>query len=302
MATASRGSFAGAGGGLPFIVPALGVLCVMNVMPILWSIGISFFRFHANRPHTPPRFLGIGNYIDLLTDDGVWQRVTNTGELILGSVLVQVVVGAALALLFYRPFPGRRLILMSVLAPMLLSTVFVGTFFNLFIKPPFGLVYSIVTAATGHAFNPLASPSAALACLIVADAWMWSPFVMLMLMAGLAAVPRELCEAAAIDRATRWQRFRGVIFPSLRGVLLLAVLFRTIESFNSFELIFTITNGGPGISTESLSTAIYGTAFVLFETGRASALANFSTFVIIVLVSLYFQAIRQRVRTADREA
>jgi multiple sugar transport system permease protein len=274
----------------------------MNLVPIMWSIGMSFFRYRADRLRTPPHFLGLGNYADLLTDGDIWERVTNTGQMIVGSVAIQIVVGAALTLLFYRPFPGRRLILMLVLTPMLLSTVFVGTFFNFFFLPPFGFVPAVASLLMDHPFNPLASPTGAMASIIVADAWMWSPFVMLMLMAGLAGVPKELCEAAAIDRATAWQRFRSVIFPSVRGVLLLAVLFRTIESFNAFDLIFTITNGGPGTSTESLSTEIYGDAFVLFETGRASALANFSTFVIIVLVNLYFEAIRQRSRAIGAEA
>ena len=296
VAGAARGTFASGARGWQLVAPALLVLCVMNLLPILWSVGMGFFRYRADRLRTPPHFLGLGNYVDLLTDPDIWERVTNTGQMIVGSVLIQIIVGSALTWLFYRPFPGRRLILMLVLTPMLLSTVFVGTFFNFFFLPPFGFVSWVVGALTGTPFNPLASPSAALASIVVADAWMWSPFVMLMLMAGLGGVPRELCEAAAIDRASPWQRFRSVIFPSVRGVLLLAVLFRTIESFNAFDLIFTITNGGPGTSTESLSTEIYGDAFVLFETGRASALANFSTFVIIVLVNLYFQAIRQRNR------
>jgi multiple sugar transport system permease protein len=122
---------------------------------------------------------------------------------------------------------------------------------------------------------------------------MWSPFVMLMLMAGLQGIPANLVEAAQVDRATPWQRFRAVIYPSIRGVLLLAILFRLIESFNQFDLVYTITNGGPGTSTETLSTEIYDTAFVLFQTGRSSALANLSVFVIMVLVQIYFQALRQ---------
>jgi multiple sugar transport system permease protein len=298
----AAGTFDSATRGWQLVAPALVVLCLMDLLPILWSIGMGFFRYRADRLRTPPRFLGLGNYIDLLTDEDIWERVTNTGQMILGSVLIQVAVGAALTLLFYRPFAYRRTILMLVLAPMLLSTVFVGTFFNFFFLPPFGLVPALLSPLLGHDFNPLASPTGAMAAIIIADAWMWSPFVMLMLMAGLAGVPRELCEAAEVDRAGRWRHFRSVIFPSLRGVLLLAVLFRTIESFNGFDLIFTITNGGPGTSTESLSTEIYGDAFVLFETGRASALANFSTFVIIVLVNLYFQAIRQRSRATEAGA
>jgi multiple sugar transport system permease protein len=278
----------------PFVAPALGVLCVMNVLPLLWSIGISFFHFRADRLHTPPHFLGAANYVDLISDPDIWEHFVNTAIMIACSVSVQLIIGALLAFLFHRPFPGRRLVLMLVLAPMLLSTVVVGTFFSLFYDPTFGIVSAFVRPFTGAPFAPLVTPFAAMTSLIVADAWMWSPFVMLMLLAGLEGVPPFLYEAAQIDRASDWRRFWSVVFPAIRGVLLLALLFRTIESFNMFDLIYTITNGGPGTSTESISTEIYDTAFVLFETGRASALGNLSVFVVIVLTRLYFRAVQLR--------
>jgi multiple sugar transport system permease protein len=278
----------------PFVAPALGVLCVMNVLPLLWSIGISFFHFRADRLHTPPHFLGAANYVDLITDPDIWEHFVNTVIMIACSVSVQLIVGALLAFLFHRPFPGRRLVLMLVLAPMLLSTVVVGTFFSLFYDPTFGIVSAFVRPFTGAPFAPLGTPFSAMTSLIVADAWMWSPFVMLMLLAGLEGVPPFLYEAAQIDRASDWRRFWSVVFPAIRGVLLLALLFRTIESFNMFDLIYTITNGGPGTATESISTEIYDTAFVLFETGRASAMGNLSIFVVIVLGRLYFRAIQLR--------
>jgi multiple sugar transport system permease protein len=196
--------------------------------------------------------------------------------------------------LFHRRFLGRRLVMMLVLAPMLLSTVAVGTFFSLFYDPTFGIVSAFVRPFTGEAFAPLGTPFSAMMSLVVADAWMWSPFVMLLLLAGLDGVPGYLIEAAEIDRAAPWRRFWAVVFPAVRGVLLLALLFRTIESFNMFDLIYTVTNGGPGVSTESISTEIYDTAFVLFESGRASALGNISVFVVIVLTRLYFQAVKFR--------
>ena len=173
----------------PFIAPALAVLCVMNVLPLLWSIGISFFHFRADRLHTPPRFLGFANYTDLMSDPDVWEHFINTAMMIASSVSVQLVVGALLAFLFHRPFPGRRLVLMLVLTPMLLSTVVVGTFFSLFYDPTFGIVSAIVRPFTGAPFAPLGTPVSAMTSLIVADAWMWSPFVMLMLLAGLEGVP-----------------------------------------------------------------------------------------------------------------
>jgi multiple sugar transport system permease protein len=278
----------------PFIAPALAVLCLINILPFLWSLGVSFFHFRADRLNTPPRFLGFANYADLISDPDVWEHFVNTGAMIAFSVSIQLVVGALLALLFHQGFPGRRLVLMLVLTPMLLSTVAVGTFFSLFYDPTFGIVSAIVRPFTGAAFAPLGTPFSAMTSLVVADAWMWSPFVMLLLLAGLDGVPPYLIEAAEIDRASYSQRFWTVIFPAVRGVLLLALLFRTIESFNMFDLIYTITNGGPGTSTESVSTEIYDTAFVLFESGRASALGNISVFVVIVLARIYFQAIQLR--------
>ena len=251
----------------PFVAPALVVLCLINVLPFLWSIGISFFHFRADRLNTPPRFLWFGNYLDLIADPDVWEHFTNTGIMIASSVSIQIVIGGLLAFLLYRPFPGRRLVMMLVLTPMLLSTVAVGTFFSLFYDPTFGIVSALARPFTGAAFAPLGTPFSAMTSLVAADAWMWSPFVMMLLLAGLDGVPPYLLEAAEIDRASRWRRFWTVTFPAIRGVLLLALLFRTIKSFNMFDLIYTITNGGPGVSTESVSTEIYDTAFVLFESG-----------------------------------
>jgi multiple sugar transport system permease protein len=278
----------------PFVAPALAVLCVVNVLPFLWSIGVSFFHFRADRPNTPPRFLGLDNYLDLITDPDIWEHFVNTGGMIALSVCLQFIVGALLAFLFHRRFRGRRLAMMLVLAPMLLSTVAVGTFFSLFYDPTFGIVSALVRPFTGSTFAPLGTPFSATMSLVAADAWMWSPFVMLLLLAGLDGVPAYLVEAAEVDRASPWRRFWTVIFPAVRSVMLLALLFRTIESFNMFDLIYTITNGGPGVATESVSTEIYDTAFVLFESGRASALGNISVFVVIVLTRVYFQAIRLR--------
>jgi multiple sugar transport system permease protein len=288
---AGRATLAGAG---PFVAPALAVLCVINVLPFLWSIGVSFFHFRADHLTSPPHLLWFANYIDLMTDPDIWEHFTNTGVMIAASVSIQFVVGALLAFLFHRRFRGRRLAMMLVLTPMLLSTVAVGTFFSLFYDPTFGIVSAFVRPFTGAPFAPLGTPFSATASLVAADAWMWSPFVMMLLLAGLDGVPPSLIEAAEIDRASQWQRFWTVIFPAIRSVLLLALLFRTIESFNMFDLIYTITNGGPGTSTESVSTEIYDTAFVLFETGRASALGNLSVFVVIVLTRIYFRAIQLR--------
>ena len=175
--------------GALLVTPALLMLTLMNMLPILWSLGVSFFRYRDDRPHTPPRFVGLDNYVYALLHEDVWENVQYTAVLIGASVLLQIAIGGLLAMIFYRPFPGRRLVMMLVLTPMLLSTVAVGTFFNLFYDPTFGVISAIVRPFTGQPFVPLATPTSAMLSLIFADAWMWSPFVMLMLLAGLASIP-----------------------------------------------------------------------------------------------------------------
>ena len=149
-------------------------------------------------------------------------------------------------MLFEKQFPGRRYLLILVLTPMMLSFVAVGAFFRYYYEPTFGLLSQAVRVFTGEPFILLETPAGALAGIVFADAWMWSPFVMLLVLAGLVSVPKYLYEAAEIDRATWWRKFRTITFPYIAGLLLLALLFRTIEAFKLFDLVFLITNGGPG--------------------------------------------------------
>jgi multiple sugar transport system permease protein len=180
-----------------------------------------------------------------------------------------------------------------VLTPMMLSFVAVGVFFKLFYEPTFGLVSQFISIFTGQPFVVLSTPAGALIGIIIADAWMWSPFVMLLVLAGLVSVPKYLYEAAEIDRASWWRRFRTITFPYIKGLLLLAILFRTIETFKLFDIVYIITAGGPGSSTETIAVYVYRLAFQYFRTSQASALAYIVLFVVIVLTSLYLYAVRR---------
>lgn len=274
------------------VTPAIVMLVVMNIFPLLWSLGLSFFNYRANRQDAPS-FRWFSNFERVLTDDTVWERFQTTAVIVGSSVLLQLILGFLLALLFEKAFPLRRILLMLVLTPMMLSFVAVGVFFKLFYEPTFGLVSQVVSIFTGQPFIVLGSPAGALIGIIVADAWMWSPFVMLLVLAGLVSVPRYLYEAAEIDRASWWRRFRTITFPYIKGLLLLAILFRTIETFKLFDIVYIITAGGPGSSTETIAVYVYRLAFQFFRTSRASALAYIVLFVVIVLTSLYLYAVRR---------
>ncbi len=279
--------------GALLVTPALVVLFLMNIFPLLWSLGLSFFNYRANRLRVPS-FQWFDNYEKVLTDPVVWERFQTTAVIVGASVTLQVVVGFSLALLFAKEFPLRRVLLMLVLTPMMLSFVAVGVFFKLFYEPTFGLVSQFAAMFTGEPYVVLATPAGALIGIVVADAWMWSPFVMLLVLAGLVSVPRDLYEAAEIDRASAWRRFTTITFPYIKALLLLAILFRTIETFKLFDIVYLITEGGPGSSTETIAVYLYRMAFQFFRTSQASALAYIVLFVVIVLTNLYLYSIHRR--------
>jgi multiple sugar transport system permease protein len=279
-------------GGL-LVAPAIALLFVMNIFPLMWSFGLSFFNFRANRL-APPTFAGLSNYEKVLTDPVIWDRLQTTALVVVLTVGTQMIVGFLLALLFEKEFPLRRVLLMLVLTPMMLSFVAVGAFFRYYYEPTFGLLSQAVRLFTGAPFILLDSPAGALAGIVFADAWMWSPFVMLLVLAGLVSVPKYLYEAAEIDRASWWRKFRTITFPYIRGLLMLALLFRTIEAFKLFDLVFLITDGGPGTSTETIAVYVYRLAFQYFRTSESTALTYILLFIVIVLTNLYLYFVRRR--------
>jgi multiple sugar transport system permease protein len=283
-------------GGL-LVAPALVLLFLMNIFPLLWSFGLSFFAYKANRARAPT-WVGLDNYEKILTDPDVWDRLQNTVTMVIMTVATQMIVGFLLALLFSKQFPLRRYLMILVLTPMMLSFVAVGAFFRYYYDPTFGLLSQAVRLFTGHPFTLMQTVWGARAGIVFADAWMWSPFVMLLVLAGLVSVPKYLYEAAAIDRVPRWRQFTSITFPYIRGLLLLALLFRTIEAFKLFDLVFLLTNGGPGTATETIALRVYRVAFENNKTSESTALAYILLFTVIVLTNLYLYFANQRAKEA----
>lgn len=275
------------------VAPALILLFLMNIFPLMWSFGLSFFHYKAISAQ-PPRFAGLYYYEKVLSDPVVWERFQTTALIVAMSVAMQMVIGFLLALLFEKKFPLRREFLMLVLTPMMLSFVAVGVFFKLFYEPTFGLLSQAYMVFAGEPLTLLATKWGAIWAVVIADAWMWSPFVMLLILAGLVSVPDYLYEAAAVDRASWWRRFTTVTFPYVRGLLMLALLFRTIETFKLFDVVYIITNGGPGTATETIAVYVYRVAFQFFKTSQSSALSYILLFVVIVLTNLYLYFVKRR--------
>jgi multiple sugar transport system permease protein len=278
-------------GGL-LVAPAIAVLVMMNIFPLLWSLGLSFFAYRADRQTM--RFLGLRNYERALTDPVVWDRLTTTALFVLLTVIAQMVVGFLLALLFAKQFPLRRYLLILVLTPMMLSFVAVGAFFRYYYDPTFGLVSQFVNLFTDDRFVLVSSTAGAVTGIVIADAWMWAPFVMLLVLAGLVSVPKHLYEAAAIDRVPHWRRFWSITFPYVKGLLMLALLFRTIEAFKLFDLVFILTDGGQ--KTETIALYVYRQAIQFNKTSDSAALSYILLFTVIVLTNLYLYLANRRSR------
>lgn len=289
----ARRSFIERNRGPLLVTPALVTLFVMNIFPLMWSFGLSFYDYRLTRQDLPS-FVWFDNYAKMLTDPAIWESLQTTALIVFGSVGLQMILGFFMAMLFQPIFPGRRILLMLVLAPMMLSYVAVGVFFKLFYNPDFGLISKLIQVFQGSPPNILGDPVGAVLGIVLADAWMWSPFVMLLVLAGLVSVPKYLYEASQIDRASRLRRFWTITFPYVRSLLLLALLFRTIETFKLFDTVYIITEGGPGTATKVIVQYLYRVSFQDFRTGESSAIAYVILFIVIVLTNLYLFLVKQR--------
>ncbi len=280
-------------GGL-LVAPAIAVLFVMNIFPLLWSLGLSFFAYQSNQQTI--RFVGLANYIKVLTD-GLkapenWANLVNTAMFVVLTVTAQMIVGFLLALIFAKQFPLRKYLLILVLTPMMLSVVAAGVFFSYYYDPTFGLLSYFIRIFTDQQFILMDSKAGAVAGIVFADAWMWSPFVMLLVLAGLVSVPKYLYEAAAIDRVSGWRRFWSITFPYIRSLLMLALLFRTIEAFKLADLVILLTKGGN--DTMTISYHLIRIANEQNKTSEGAAISYIMLFVVIVLTNLYLYIANRR--------
>ena len=272
-----------------FIAPTLILLFLFNLFPLFYSLYLSFTDYSAIAG-TDPVWVGFQNFGRLLNDQQMWKYFATTGRFAFLSVGLQTICGFALALMLREKFRGSGLITTLILVPMMLSPVVVGFFWKLLFNPSSGILNYILGYSAGKGPDWLADPVLALWAIVIVDVWMWSPFVMLLCLSGLNAIPDYLYEAAAIDRASGWFQFWRITLPQVLPLLLIAILFRTIEAFKSFDLVMGLTGGGPGDSTELVAVNLYRIAFQgQWRTGYASALAYLILVVIIAISNVYIR-------------
>jgi multiple sugar transport system permease protein len=254
------------------VVPAILVIVALTIFPLGFSMWVNFVEFDFSIGEDHP-WVGLDNFRDNWNDPVFVHSLYVTGGLAAAAVAVELVLGLFLALAMLRPFRGRRVLMTLFVIPLFISPVIVGGFFDLFLRRPFGPMNWLLEKVLGH---PVAidftndSPWTYIS-LILADAWQWTPFMFVILLAGLSAISDDLYEAAEIDGAKPRQSFVFVTLPLLLPIVLIAVTFRFIDAAKLFDIIYSLTRGGPGTDTYTTSYYLYQQGFELFHLGQGTA-------------------------------
>ena len=279
-----------------FVAPTIFLLLAINIFPLIWTIRLSFTNYKANRIGREVKEIGFRNYERILTDSDIWLNMQATAHFLIWTIFFQVLIGFSLAWLINKKFKGNDLWTTIIVLPMMLSPAVVGNFWKFLYQPQIGLFNYIIAFFTGKepsSFQMLGEVNLAPWSIVIVDTWMWTPFVMLICLAGLRSIPDYIYEAAEIDRASKLRQFFTITIPMVLPFLMLAVLFRGIENFKMFDLVVQLTGGGPGSTTELTSINLKREAFEKWRTGYASAYAIILFVTVFGLASIYVKALNK---------
>jgi multiple sugar transport system permease protein len=279
-----------------FITPTMLLLLAINIFPLIWTIQLSFTNFRANRTNAAVKNVGIDNYTSILSDPDIWAAMQSTAHFVFWTIVLQTLIGFTLAWLLDRKFRGHGFWTTIILIPMMLSPAVVGNFWRFLYQPQIGLFNYIIAFFTGvepSSFEMIGSVQLAPWSIIIVDTWMWTPYVMLICLAGLRSIPDYIYEAAEVDRASHWRQFWSITIPMALPFIMLAVLFRGIENFKMFDMVNLLTSGGPGSTTEVASITLKREAFEKWRTGFSSAFAIILFVTVFGLANIYVKALNQ---------
>lgn len=259
---------------LLFHTPTFIVLTAITMLPLLYNVYISLHGFRLAVPGSEHIFVGLSNYRRIFTDGEFWHSMAVTFKFVARATLIELVLGFIVALVLNSITRGRRLLTSLVMIPMMVAPLVVGLMFSFTLNPQFGL-YTYLVDRFGLSLPqaPLSSGSTAHLVMTITDVWEWTPFVVLMILAALQAVPAEPIEAAMIDGASDLQVLRYVTLPLIKPVVVVTVVLRAIEAFKEFDKPYILTGGGPGAATEVIDMFTYRAAFVNFNFSYAAALS-----------------------------
>lgn len=275
------------------VLPALAILLSIALFPLGWTVWESLHLHDLRMPWRGRPFIGLANYAEALADSRFWAAMGHTAVFTLGSVAIELVLGLVLALVLHQSYSGRGLVRAAALLPWAMPTVVAALVWRLMFESPVGIVNAILIDL-GVMREPLVwftHPLAAWVPVILADVWKTTPFVAILLLAGLQHIDPTLYEAARIDGASAWQQFRHITLPLLRPALLVASIFRMLDAWRVFDLVYILTGGGPGTATEPIALYAFGAMFTHLRFGFGAAVSVLLFLVSFALALLYIRAL-----------
>jgi len=275
-----------------FVLPAVLILLVITVFPLLYEVRLAFMSWELTT-NASPQFIGVQNFITILTKDGrFWSSMRVTVILMFFGVAVQLSIGTGLALFLNRLERWRTLLVSLFLIPVMIAPVVAGFQFRMIYNDQFGplnYVIDLLTFGQWQGVAWTADPRTALFAIMMTDVWQWTPFLMLIVLAGLQSIPIDLYEAAEVDGASAWQSFWRITVPLLLPVVVIGLLIRAMDSFKLFDIIYLVTGGGPGDITETISFYTYLQGFKFFSLGYTAAMAFIQLIVIIFIAQAFLR-------------
>jgi multiple sugar transport system permease protein len=274
--------------------PAIFVLLLIGVFPLIYLLMVSFQGITMTETSTD--FIGAANYKQLFDDPRLWQALLHTVIITAIALPLELVLGLAMAQLFLNPLPGRAIFIALLVLPVVVSPIVSGATWSLLFNHRFGPINQIIGWIAGKEMVLLwaINPNLVYPAIIAAEIWQWTPFMFLLLLAALGNVDRSQLEAAAIDGASWWRTFSRIVLPAIAPVMTVAILIRGLDLFRLFDIIWAITQGGPGTMTETISVFTYVKGFQQFETSYTAAVA----LLVIVLLSALVMLLLRRVELA----
>jgi multiple sugar transport system permease protein len=266
------------------LMPAVIILLIITIYPTGYMLYMSTIKF-STLPQIPSEFIGLGNWVEMLTDHAIWSSWLTTVIYFLFALGLQIVLGTAIAILIEHSPYLRDFLATALLCPMFLAPVIVGLLWRFMLHDSYG-IYTYILRSAGildKSISLLGNTRTALATVIIIDTWEWTPLIMIIVLSGLRALPVDIIEAAQVDGASFIQQLRYITIPLLRPVFIVALLIRSMDLLRYIDHIMVTTSGGPADATKILAIRIYENAFRFFKLGYASALAITLLIVIIIL-------------------
>jgi multiple sugar transport system permease protein len=281
----------------PFVIPALVVISAVIVFPWVFTLWMSVHRWTLGQEQS---FIGFDNYIRLASDVRFWESLWHTLIYTVLSVVAPLFLGTLAALVFDAQFPLRGFLRGVFVMPMMATPVAIALVWTMMFHPQLGVLNYLLSFIHIGPLEWIYNQSTVIPSLVLVETWQWTPLVMLIVLGGLAAVPREPYESAEIDGANAWQKFRYLTMPMIAPFLMIAVIIRSIDAVKSFDIIYAMTQGGPGTASETINIYLYNTAFSYYDIGYGSAMAVVF-FIIIVALSFVLLMVRQRAQWNEME-